>query len=476
MKILFAVAEAAPFIKTGGLGEVAGSLPAALQRQGVDVRVIMPKYSAIPEHFRKEFKCITHFQVPVSWRQQYCGLEETVYNGVHYYFVDNEYYFKRATLYNEFDQAEQFTFFSRAVLESLLHIPDFQPDILHCHDWHTAMIPLMLREFYRQDPCHFRIRTVFTIHNLKYQGVFTREILSDILGLDEDFYQNGVLEFCGGINFMKAGLIYSDRVTTVSPTYAREIQTEYYGEHLEGVLRERSDRLVGIVNGLDYEIFNPDKDPYVKFPFFSSPEAKRENKQFLQKKLGLPVKNKIPMLGMVSRLVDQKGLDLLAHVLEEILALDIQFVVLGTGDANYENMMRYFAHKYPQKVAARILFDDELAHQIYAGADLFLMPSRFEPCGMSQMMAMRYGTIPIVRSTGGLSDTVISCEEDPQKGNGFRFDNYNAHDFLFTVKRAVQLFREDQQAWNHLMQNAMSSDFSWDRSARAYLELYDEVL
>lgn len=476
MKIMFVVAEAAPFIKTGGLGDVAGSLPAALHRQGVDVRVIMPKSHSIPEHIRNEFKPMTHFQVPVAWRQQYCGLEETVYQGVTYYFIDNEYYFNRETLYDEFDKAEQFAFFSRAVLESLLHIPQFHPDILHCHDWHTAMLPLMLKEFYRQDPYHFRLRTVFTIHNLKYQGVFLREILSDVLGLSEEFFQESLLEFNGGINFMKAALIYADKITTVSPTYAREIQTPYFGEHLEGVLQQRADNVVGIVNGLDYEVFNPDKDPLIKYSFASSPEAKQKNKSYLQRLLGLPVKSDVPLLSMVTRLVDQKGLDLLIHVLEEILSLDVQFVVLGSGEPKYEEIMRFYAHKYPDKVAARILFNEELAHQIYAGADIFLMPSQFEPCGMSQMMAMRYGTIPIVRNTGGLSDTVLSFEEDPVRGNGFHFENYNAHEFLFVIQHAVRLFREDQQTWNYIKDNALATDFSWDRSARAYLELYEELL
>ena len=476
MKIIFVVAEAAPFNKTGGLGDVAGSLPAALHRQGADVRVIMPKSYTIPEHLRNEFKPITHFQVPVAWRQQYCGLEETIYQGIPYYFIDNEYYFKRKTLYDEFDKAEQFAFFSRAVLESLLHIPEFHPDILHCHDWHTAMVPLMLREFYRQEPYHFRLRTVFTIHNLKYQGVFGREILTDVLGLREEFFQESLLEFNGGINFMKAALIYADKVTTVSPTYAREIQTPYFGEHLEGVLQQRADNVVGIVNGLDYEIYNPDKDSLIMYPFSSSPDAKQKNKSYLQNRLGLPVNDEVPLLGMVTRLVDQKGLDLLGYVFEEILSLEVQFVVLGTGEPQYEEILRHFAQKYPDKVAAHITFNEELAHQIYAGSDIFLMPSLFEPCGMSQMMAMRYGTIPIVRNTGGLADTVLSCEEDPEWGNGFHFDNYNAHEFLYVIQRAVRLYREDQQTWKHIQNNALATDFSWDRSARAYLDLYEDLL
>lgn len=476
MTIVFAVAEAAPFIKTGGLGDVAGSLPAALHRQGADVRVIMPKYSLIPEHFRKEFKPITHFQVPVAWRNQYCGLEEMVYQGITYYFLDNEYYFKRDSIYDEFDKAEQFTFFSRAVLESLQHLPECRTAILHCHDWHTALIPLMLNEFYRNNPCHYQIKTVFTIHNLKYQGIFGKEVLTDIIGLGDEYFTPDTLEFNQAINFMKAGLLYADRVTTVSPTYAREIQTSYFGEQLEGVFQKRSDHLIGIINGLDYEIFNPDKDPFIKYPFSSSLQAKQKNKKHLQSLLKLPVNSKAPMLAMVTRLVDQKGLDLLAHVFEEILALDVQFVALGTGEPQYEEMFRYFAQKYPQQVVARLIFDDKLAHQIYAGADILLMPSRFEPCGMSQMMAMRYGTIPIVRTTGGLADTVAAFEDDPERGNGFHFDNYNAHDLLFEIQRAVKLFQKDPQAWDILKENALKTDFSWDRSAQAYLRLYEDLI
>lgn len=476
MTIVFAVAESAPFLKTGGLGDVAGSLPAALHKLGADIRVIMPKYTMIPEQFRKEFKPITQFRVPVAWRKQYCGLEELVYQGVPYYFLDNEYYFKRTGIYDEFDKAEQFTFFSRAVLESLQYLPECHAAVLHCHDWHTAMIPLMLKEFYWNNPNYNQIKTVFTIHNLKYQGIFGKEVLEDIIGLGEEYFTPDTLEFYEAINFMKAGLLYADRVTTVSPTYAREIQTPYFGERLEGLLQKRSNNLIGIVNGVDYELFNPNEDPFIKYPFYSSPQAKEKNKMNLQSILDLPVNKQVPMLAMVTRLVDQKGLDLLAHVFEEILTLDVQLVSLGTGESQYEDMLRYFAHKYPSKVAARFIFDDELAHKIYAGADMLLMPSRFEPCGISQMMAMRYGTIPVVRNTGGLADTVLSFEEDHEQGNGFRFDNYNAHDFLYVIQRAVKLYQEDQKAWDKVVGNAMQTDFSWERSACAYMKLYEELI
>ena len=471
MKIVFAIAEADPFVKTGGLGEVGGSLPSALQKQGADVRVIMPKYSVIPEHFRKDLKHINRFSVPLAWRRQYCGLEELTYKGVRYYFIDNEYYFKRANLYGEFDEAERFAFFSRAVLESLVHIPEFNPDIIHCHDWHTALIPLMLKEFYTKSPLYYSINTVFTIHNLKYQGIFPKEVLTDVIGLDETFFTEETLEFHGAVNFMKAGLLYADSITTVSPTYAQEIQNSFYGEKLEGILQKRQDSLVGILNGIDYEVYNPDTDPYLV-----APRAKDDNKNDLHAILGLPVRGDLPILGMVSRLVDQKGLDLLSFVMEEILMLDVQMVILGTGEQSYEQKLQAFADKYPEKIAFRREFNDQLAHKIYAGLDILLMPSRFEPCGISQMIAMRYGTIPIVRETGGLKDTVIPYQELTGEGNGFSFANYNAHELLFAVQRAVRLYYSDQSAWTKLRESAMKRDSSWAPSAYAYTKIYESLL
>ncbi|EGW40523.1 glycogen synthase GlgA [Desulfosporosinus sp. OT] len=475
MKIVFMITEADPFVKTGGLGEVGGSLPTFLHKQGVDVRVIMPKYSIIAEHFRREFKHLAHFDVQVAWRKQYCGLDEIVYQGVHYYFIDNEYYFSRPRVYGEYDDAERFAFFSRAALESLIHIPGFKPDIIHCHDWHTALIPLMLKEFYNREPLYYPIKTVFTIHNLKYQGIFPKEVLGDIVGLGMEYFREDALEFHGAINFMKAALIYADRITTVSPTYAQEIQNSYYGENLDGLLRKRSEFLMGILNGIDYQVYDPYKDPYLVMPYNNFPLAKAENKKHLQSIFGLPVLGDSAIIGMVSRLVDQKGLDLLSYVIEEILELDVQIVILGTGEIQYERMLRYFASKYPEKLAIRLEFSDELAHQIYAGADMFLMPSRFEPCGISQMIAMRYGTIPIVRETGGLKDTVMPYNELNGTGNGFSFLNYNAHELLFTVQHALKLYQEEQ-LWNNLRQNALTSDFGWDRSANAYIEIYESLL
>ncbi|MDA8227879.1 MAG: glycogen synthase GlgA [Desulfitobacterium hafniense] len=476
MRVLFVTAEADPFVKTGGLGEVAGSLPVALQKQGVDVRVIMPKYSRISEKLKCEIKHITHFQVPLAWRKQYCGLEEATYEGIQYYFIDNEYYFKRTGIYGDYDEAEQYTFFCRSVLESLTHLPGFKPNIIHCNDWHTAMIPFMLKEFYGREPLGYDIKTVFTIHNLKYQGIFTKDVLGNILGLGDEFFTSETLEFHGAVNFMKAALLYADQITTVSPTYAKEIQSPYYGEKLEGLLKKRSETLIGILNGIDYEKYDPQTDTYIFVPYQASSREKDANKKQLQSLMGLPVRGDIPLLGIVSRLVDQKGLDLLAHVLEEILDQDIQMVVLGSGEQKYEEMFRFFAAKYPEKLAINIMFSDELAHKIYAGADIFLMPSLFEPCGIAQMIAMRYGTVPVVRETGGLRDTVIPFNENTEQGNGFSFPNYNAHELLFTVQSAVRLFKEKPSVWDRIKENACQSNFSWNRSALTYIELYQSVL
>ncbi|HBV88776.1 MAG TPA: glycogen synthase GlgA [Desulfosporosinus sp.] len=476
MQLVFVTAEADPFAKTGGLGEVAGSLPAFLHKQGIDVRVIMPKYSNISAEFKKEFNHLAHFDVPVAWRKQYCGLEEMVYNGVPYYFIDNEYYFTRPQVYGEYDDAERFAFFSRAALESLIHIPGFKPDILHCHDWHTALIPLMLKEFYNRQPLYYPIKTVFTIHNLKYQGVFPKDVLGDVVGLGMDFYKENGLEFHGAINFMKGALLYADQITTVSPTYAEEIQNPFYGENLDGLLRKRREFLTGILNGIDYEAYNPLNDSHLVMPFHDLDVAKKENKKHIQTLMGLPVREDSAVLGMVSRLVDQKGLDLLAHVLEELLELDIQMVILGTGEHKYEEMLKSYASNYPEKLAIRLEFSDQLAHQIYAGADMFLMPSRFEPCGIAQMIAMRYGTVPIVRETGGLKDTVFAYNDITGTGNGFCFMNYNAHELLFTVQRALSIYQENKSIWNNIRLRGMERDFSWNRSAEAYVEIYKSLL
>jgi starch synthase len=476
MRVVFAITEADPFLKTGGLGDVGGSLPAALQKQGADVRVFLPKYSLIPEHYRREFRHLTHFSVQLAWRRLYCGLEEMTYEGVHYYFIDNKYYFDRSSVYENYDRAEQYAFFSRAVLESLAYLPGFQPDIIHCHDWQTALIPLMLKEFYNKEPLYFPLKTVFTIHNLKHQGIFAKDVLSDVIGLGYELFTEDKLEFFGAVNFMKTALLYADRITTVSPTYAKEIQTSAYGEKLEGLLHLRRNDLHGILNGLNYDLYNPSRDPYLIVPLNASPRAKEENKGYLQGILGLPIQRDTAMLGMVTRLVEQKGLDLLAHVLEEILLLDVQLVILGSGEQRFEEMLRYFAGKYPEKMSVQTKYSDELAHLIYAGSDLFLMPSLYEPCGISQMIAMHYGAIPLVRETGGLKDTVRSFNEGSGFGNGFSFAAYNAHEFLFTLQRAVKLFREKRAVWNKIKENALQSNFSWERSAQAYMRLYESLL
>jgi len=476
MKLVFVTAEADPFVKTGGLGEVMGSLPAFLHKQGVDVRVIMPKYSTIAEHFQRKFKHLAHFDVPVAWRKQYCGLEEMEYLGVHYYFIDNEYYFSRPRIYGEYDDAERFAFFSRAALESLIHIPGFKPDIIHCQDWHTALIPLMLKAFYSQEPLYYPIKTIFTIHNLNYQGVFSKDVLGDILGLGMEYFTENTLEFHGAVNFMKAALLYSDRITTVSPTYAEEIQNPYYGEKLDGLLRKRSKSLIGILNGIDYEVYDPMTDPYLVMPYTNFSLAKTENKKHLQSVFGLPVQGDKAVLGMVSRLVDQKGVDLLVYVMEELLELDVQMVILGTGEQRFEDVLRYFASKCPEKLAVKLEFSDRLAHEVYGGSDMLLMPSRFEPCGISQMIAMHYGTVPIVRETGGLKDTIIPFNEMTGVGNGFSFAHYNAHELLFAVQRAVSIYQEDKFVWDTICKNALKGDYSWERSAKAYLEIYESLL
>lgn len=411
----------------------------------------------------------------MAWRKQNCGLDEMIYQGVPYYFIDNEYYFSRACVYGEYDDAERFTFFSRAALESLIHIPGFKPDIIHCHDWHTALIPLMLKTFYKREPLYYPIKTFFTIHNLRYQGIFPKEVLDDILGLGMDFYHENGLEFHGAINFMKGALLYADQITTVSPTYAEEIQLPFYGESLDGLLRKRKKLLTGILNGIDHQAYEQFNDSYLVSSHNKISLAKEESKKRLQSILGLPVNRDIAVLGMVSLLTDQKGLDLLAHVIEEILELDIQMVINGTGEKQYEEMLGYLALKYPEKLAIRFETSYQLAHQIYAGTDMLLMPSRVEPCGIAQMIAMHYGTIPIARETGGLKDTIIPYQEWCRDGNGFTFIDYNAHEFLFAVKRALRTY-QDKTVWGNLCQKAMDSDFSWDRSANAYIELYESLL
>jgi starch synthase len=475
LKVLFAAAEAVPFVKTGGLADVIGSLPKYLKQQGIDVRVVMPKYSDIPQNFHESMTFKRDITVPLAWRQQYCGIFELNHEGVPFYFIDNEYYFKRSGLYGHFDDAERFAYFARSVLEILPHI-DFKPDVIHCHDWHAGMTAVFFDAFYKNRPEYQGIKHLFTIHNLKYQGVFDKVILEDILGLGWEYFSDDKLEFHDAVNFMKAGIVYSHQVSTVSRTYAHEIQYPYFGEGLDGLLRARQSALTGIVNGIDYDVYNPETDPNIFVNYSSnSVEGKKENKAKLQERLGLPVRRETPMIAIVSRLVDPKGLDLVARILEElIIHEDVQLVVLGTGEEKYENMFKSAAWRHPAKVSANIYFDDFLAHQIYAAADLFLMPSRFEPCGIGQLIALRYGTLPIVRETGGLKDTVVPYNKYTGAGNGFSFTNYNAHDMFFTIKRALGMFG-DKPVWNKIVQNAMNDDYSWNRSAGEYIGLYNRL-
>lgn len=472
MKVLFAAAEAHPFIKTGGLADVIGALPKALKSAGVDVRVILPKYRGIPEQFTSKMEHIAVVDVPIGWRNQYCGIERIILDGIPVYFIDNEYYFGREGIYGYMDDGERFAFYNRAVLECLQAI-DFQPDVLHCHDWHAAVIPLMLQAHYRHIPFYNEIRTVFTIHNLLYQGVFPYEVLGELLGLNDSYF-NGV-EYYGNVNYLKGGIVFSDRVTTVSPTYAEEIRTPYYGYGLDGLLSYRAESLIGIVNGVDTKSYNPATDPHIFTRYRSNLAKKTENKLALQQELGLPVAANIPMVSMVTRLVDSKGLDLLTRVLDEILYTDdIQFVLLGTGDESYERWFREAAWRYPKKLSSQILFNDTLSRKIYAASDIFLMPSKFEPCGISQLLALRYGTIPVVRETGGLNDTVQAYNEETGEGNGFTFKDYNAHEMMYALRRAISCYSKPDH-WKKITKNAFAGDYSWNVSAQQYIDIYNEI-
>ncbi|MBQ6446688.1 glycogen synthase GlgA [Cytobacillus oceanisediminis] len=476
MRVLFAVSECVPFIKSGGLADVAGSLPKELKKQGTDVAVIMPKYQDIPAHLLANIKKRCYFFVPIGWRNQYCGIEELEVDGITFYFIDNEWYFKRSGLYGYGDDGERFAFFNRAVLESLPYLADY-PDIIHCHDWHTAMIPFLLNVDYKWKKEYSNIKTVFTIHNLQFQGILPREVLGDLFNLNDYYFTADNLEFYGNVNLMKGGLIATDKITTVSPTYKNEIQTEYYGEKLNNVLKQRESDLYGIINGIDEETYNPETDPGITANYtVTSLEKKQENKKFIQQKFGLKEDPEVPIICMITRLTSQKGLELVRHVFHEIMEEDVQFLVLGTGDPEFENFFREMEYTYSDKCKAYIGFDENLAHQIYAGADLFLMPSKFEPCGLGQLIALRYGNIPIVRETGGLNDTVFSYNELTEEGNGFSFTNFNAHDMLFTIRRGIGFYKEDKEVWHKLMKNAMSMDNSWAQSAFKYNQLYAELI
>jgi starch synthase len=475
VKVLFAVSECVPFVKTGGLADVAGALPKELKKLGTEVRVILPNYSLISDKLKSSFQFQKAINVQVGFRSQYCGILTAEHDGIIYYFIDNEYYFFRDSLYGHYDDGERFSFFSKAILECIPHL-DFIPDVIHCHDWHTGMVNFLLDVRYRANPMYKDINTVFTIHNLQFQGIFPYEVMSDLLGLGDQYFNMDQLEFYGNVNFMKGGIVASDVITTVSPTYKEEIQYPFFGEKLDGLLRKHSHKLIGIVNGIDDAVYNPRTDHDIAVSYdIDSLAGKAENKQVLQQYFGLPEKENTPIIAMVTRLTAQKGLDLVCHVFHHLVQEDVQFIILGSGDHNYENFFTQMEHEYPEKVRVYLGFNEALAHQIYAGADLFLMPSQFEPCGLGQLIALQYGTIPIVRETGGLNDTVQSYNESTGNGSGFTFKNFNAHDMLHTVRRAIHFYHENE-TWNHLVQKVMSQDYSWLQSAKEYNEIYENLL
>lgn len=475
MNVLFVSSEAVPFSKTGGLGDVAFSLPKELRKQEVDVRVMIPKDFNLPMELQLKEKVLyeTHFKM--GWRQVYLGISELIHEGVHYYFIDNEQYFKRGNLYGYDDDYERFSYYSQAVLEAIRYL-DFKPEIIHVNDWHTAMIPLLIKRKFNEDELLKDIKTIFTIHNLKYQGIFHPQILEDLFGMGLDCYYDGSITYKDRINFMKAGINYADQVTTVSKTYAGEILDSFYGEDLEWELNQIQHKLSGITNGIDVQSYNPATDVSIfKNYNIHTLDLKVENKLKLQELLGLHVDPDIPLIAIVSRLIDMKGLDLMEHVIQEFFDQDIQMVVLGKGDNHYENMFKYYGQRYPERMRVVVEFNNSLAQKIYAAADMFLMPSKIEPCGIGQMVALRYGAVPIVRETGGLRDTVLPYNEFTGEGNGFAFTNYNAHEMLFKVKEAVSYYHQ-KDIWKQLMYQAMSADNSWEKSAQEYISLYQTII
>ena len=476
-KILFTAFEASPFIKTGGLGDVAGALPAHLKSEDFDVRVVLPLLSSISEEYRSKMKFVTSYEVQLGWRVQYCGLFTMMKDGMKYYFLDNEYYFKRGQVYGEYDDAERIAFFSKAVVETVRHIAkNFKPDIIHANDWHTALVPVYLREKYNGDPLYDRIKTVFTVHNLKFQGRYSSFVTGDVCGL-HDTPAEGQMLHDDAVNFMQGAVIYSDAVTTVSPTYAREICTMEYGEGLEGLFQSRSYKLSGIINGIDRKNYDPETDKALAANYGSeSIEKKVLNKLALQKELGLDEDPDIPLFAMVSRLTTQKGANLVTELLPEFRERKMQLAVLGTGDYLYEHAIADFAYHNQSRFAARIAFDEKLSRRFYAGADVFLMPSEFEPCGLAQMIAMRYGTLPLVRETGGLKDTVRGYWDAGNLANGFSFKDFDANGLRSAVDLALGLWNEQKDTWKELQNNAIGMHYGWEESAEKYRELYQSLL
>lgn len=477
-KILFAASEAVPFMKTGGLADVTGSLPGYFDKENYDVRVILPKYMCMGEQWRGRLRFLCHFYVNLSWRRQYVGIFQAKYEGITYYFVDNEFYFAGDKPYNNiYEDVEKFAYFSKAVLEALPYL-DFCPEIIHCHDWQTGLIPVFLRTLYGSERYYSGIKTVFSIHNLKFQGRWTLSAVMDITGLPEQIFTADKLESYGEANYLKGGIVYADAVTTVSRTYAEEIMTPEGGEGLYGLLTAKRNVLYGIPNGIDYREYNPQTDVYLDGHFgVKNYAVKAVNKEKLQKAQRLPVEKDTFLLGMVSRMTDQKGFDLIAYIMDELLSTGkLQFVVAGTGEERYQEMLRYFADKYPTQMRANIGYSETLAHQIYGSCDAFLMPSLFEPCGLSQLMSLRYGTVPIVRETGGLKDTVEPYNEYEHTGTGFSFANYNVHELLHTIRYAMRIYYDDKRAWEGIVTRGMKQDFSWDSSAREYEVLYKKLI
>ena len=477
-KILFVASEAVPFIKTGGLADVVGALPKCFDKKEYDVRVIIPKYLCMKEEYKNQLQYVTHFYMDIGYRREYVGIMQMEYEGIQFYFIDNEYYFSGYQPYGEirFD-IEKFAFFSKAAL-SVLPVIGFRPDLIHCHDWQTGLVPVYLNDSFQQGEFYRGIKTVMTIHNLKFQGTWDIKTVRQITGLPEHFFTPDKMEAFKDANLLKGGLVYADAITTVSNTYAEEIKTEFYGEHLEGLMQARSNDLRGIVNGIDYDEYNPQTDKFIvkNYNAKNFRKEKVKNKLALQRELGLEENPKAMMIGVVSRLTDQKGFDLVNYVMDELCQDSIQLVVLGTGEERYENMFRHFAWKYQGKVSANIFYDNGLSHRIYAASDAFLMPSLFEPCGLSQLMSLRYGTLPIVRETGGLKDTVEPYNEFENTGTGFSFTNYNAHEMLGIIRYAEHIYYDRKREWNKLVDRAMARDFSWANSAKQYEEMYDWLI
>ena len=476
MKLFFAASEVAPFIKTGGLADVAGSLPNALAKLGHDVRVILPLYSAIPAMWRRQMTFLKSFHFPLSWRNAYCGLFSLAYQGLTYYFIDNEYYFQREGLYGQFDDGERFAYFSRAVVEVPIQL-GWSPDIIHCNDWQTSLVPVYLLEARHREPLLMHTKSVFTIHNIEYQGQFDRNILGDVLGLDESYFREDMLSYYGDVNLVKGAIYAADYITTVSPTYAKELQYAFYAHGLEGVIADNYHKFTGILNGIDMEHNNPATDPFLPAPYSAAdPSGKAACKAALQEKLGLTVDPDVPIIACISRLVAHKGYELVTAAFPKILEHYVQFVVLGTGDWGIESFFRMAAQEYPGRVSANLMYSAELASQLYAGADLLLMPSISEPCGLSQMIAMRYGTVPIVRLTGGLKDSVPSYNPTTGTGLGFTFGSITPGDLLGAIDRGLEAYETDRPNWTALMKRGMTTDFSWDQSAAAYEKVYQKVM